>query len=85
MRKRKGKTKGKIELSKMFQKLKDGDKVCISRELSIPGSFPKRIEGKTGVINGKRGEHYLVKISDYNQEKVFIINPIHLNKIEIKK
>ncbi|MBI2630474.1 50S ribosomal protein L21e [Candidatus Pacearchaeota archaeon] len=74
--------KGKLKLSRMFQELKKGNKVGINRELAVPGSFPKRIEGRTGIVEGKRGRFYIIKINDFNQEKKFIIDPIHLKKIE---
>ena len=74
-------TRGKLKLSRIFQSLKEGDKVAIDRELSVRGSFPERIEGRTGTIVGKRGKAYIIKIRVYNQEKSFIINPIHLKKL----
>jgi ribosomal protein L21E len=74
--------KGKIRLSRYFQELKEGDRVGIVKEASIPAGFPKRIQGKTGVIEEKRGKAYIVKLKDYIHEKRFIIEPIHLRKIK---
>lgn len=74
--------KGKVRLSRYFQTLSDGDRVCVVRELSQGGSFPSRIQGKTGVIEGKRGKSYIVKLMDYNQEKRYIIQAIHLKKLK---
>jgi len=75
-------TKGKIKLSEYFKELSQGDKVTVVRELSIPANFPKRFQGRTGVVEGKRGKAYIVKIKDQNKEKKFIIEPIHLKKIK---
>lgn len=77
--------RGKLQLSKYFQNLKEGDKVSVTREISLVSKFPKRLQGKTGVIGGKRGKAYLVKIKDQKKEKVFLIEPIHLKKIKTTK
>jgi large subunit ribosomal protein L21e len=76
--------KGKIKLSRMFQKLKEGDKVCLARDLSTRSgrTFPRRMEGKTGTIQKKQGQAYVVKVKDYNAVKTFIIKPIHLKKLK---
>lgn len=74
--------KGKVRLSRYFQTLNNGDRVCVVRELSQRGSFPSRIQGKTGVIESKRGKSYIVKLMDYNQEKRYIIQAIHLKKLK---
>ena len=74
--------KGKIRLSKMFQKFKEGDRVAVVRELSVTCGFPKRFQGKTGEIEGMRGKCYIVKIRDIDREKRFIIHPVHLKKIK---
>ena len=73
-------TKGKLQLSRYFQELKEGDRVSVIREMSVVGSFPKRLQGKTGVVEGRRGKAYIVKIKDIQKEKSFLINPIHLKK-----
>lgn len=75
-------TRGKLQLSRWFQSLKDGQRVSIIREASIPVNFPKRLQGKTGIIEGKKGREYVVGISEGSKEKKFIINPIHLKKIK---
>jgi len=80
--KKKIREKGKIKLSRMFQKLKEGERVAVVREASLKANFPKRIQGKTGVIEGKRGKAIIVKIKDIKKEKKFIINPTHLKKIK---
>ncbi|MDP3992335.1 MAG: 50S ribosomal protein L21e [Candidatus Pacearchaeota archaeon] len=74
-------TKGKIQLSRYFQSLKEGDSVAVIREPSIDAKFPERIQGRTGNVVEKRGRAYIVKIMDHDKEKRFIIEPIHLKKI----
>ena len=75
-------TRGKIQLSKYFQELKKGDFVSVIKEPAISSNFPKRFQGRTGSIEGKRGKTYIVKIKDQNKEKKFLIEPIHLKKIK---
>jgi large subunit ribosomal protein L21e len=80
------KSRGKISLSKYFQELKTGEKVAIVREQSSEPKFPIRIQGKTGVIMGKKGEAYVIRLMDGNERKTFIIDAIHLKKIfEVSK
>ena len=74
-------TRGKIQLSRYFQNLKEGDNVSIVRDLSVEFNFPERLQGRTGIVAEKRGRAYVVKIMDHDKEKKFIIEPIHLKKI----
>jgi len=73
---------GKIKFSEYFQNFDKGDRVAVKRELSLIPKFPKQIQGRSGVINGKRGKSYIVKIKDLNKEKVYIIHPVHLKKLK---
>jgi len=73
---------GKIKLSNYFQEFKEGERVSVKRELSLRPKFPKTIQGRSGVINGKRGSSYVVKINDLNKEKTYIIHPVHLKKLK---
>ena len=75
-------TKGKIQLSRYFQNLQKGDRISVVREPSIEASFPERIQGRTGIVEGKRGRAYIVKIRDNDKEKKFIIGSIHLKRIK---
>lgn len=74
--------RGKLSLSKYFQELSQGESVSVVREPAVSASFPSRIQGRTGVVESKRGKAYLVKIKDQNKEKRFLIEPIHLKKIK---
>ncbi len=79
-------TRGKLQLSRYFQKLEEGDSVSVVKEPSMKSNFPKRFQGRVGVIEGKRGRVYIIKIKDQSKQKKLLIEPIHLNKMEyIKK
>jgi large subunit ribosomal protein L21e len=78
--------RGKVRFSEYFKQLKDGDKVAVVRERSeTKDSFPKRIQGLTGEVVGKRGRSYLVNLKELNKEKQFIIKPIHLKRIAMER
>ena len=74
-------TRGKVRLSNYFQEFKTGDRVTVIRELTLEPKFPKQIQGRSGVVDSKRGSSYIVKIKDLNKEKTYIIHPVHLKKL----
>jgi large subunit ribosomal protein L21e len=78
-------TRGKIQLSKYFQDLKEGNLVSVSIEKAIVAGFPKRLQGRTGKIKGKKGRAYVVSIQEQKKKKEFIIPAIHLKKIKPMK
>ena len=78
---KKVRTKGKLPLSKYFQELKKGDSVAVVREPAVGASFPERLQGRTGVVEDKKGKVYIIKIKDQTKEKRFLIAPIHLKKV----
>jgi len=81
LKRKKVREKGKVKFSRYFQNLKPGDKVSVIRELAVKASFPKTLQGKTGVIEEKKGECYVVKIK-IGKDKRFIIHPVHLKKLK---
>ncbi len=83
--KKKIRTRGKFQLSKYFQDLKEGQAVAVIEEPAVQSSFPKRLQGRTGIVESKRGNACMVKIKDQNKEKRYLIEPIHLKKIETIK
>jgi len=78
-------TRGKLQLSRYFQELEKGDSVAVVREASVIGNFPKRLQGRTGKVIGKKGRAYIVKLKDQNAEKEYILKAIHLRKIKTLK
>lgn len=75
-------SRGKIQLSEYFKKLKNGDSVAIITQQSIPSSYPKRIVGMSGKVVGTRGSSVIVRLMDGNLQKEYIIKPIHLKKLK---
>ncbi len=78
-------TRGKLKLSRYFHKFKNGDSVAVIKEVSVQPAFPKRLQGRTGIIKKRIGKSYSVDINDQNKTKKFIISAIHLKKIEPQK
>ncbi len=81
VRRKSVRTRGKLGLSKYFQEFGEGDSVAVVEEKSLAKNFPKRMQGRTGVIKSRRGGAYVVEIKDHEKSKEFIIPPIHLKKI----
>lgn len=81
VRKKSVRTRGKLQLSRYFQDLKEGQSVAIVKEDSVNFDFPGRLQGKTGFVKGRRGRSYIVGIMEGKKEKEFIIAPVHLKKI----
>ncbi|HTY44043.1 MAG TPA: 50S ribosomal protein L21e [Patescibacteria group bacterium] len=75
-------TKGKIQLSRYFQELKNGDMVSVIKEASVRSNFPLTLQGRTGEVEEKRGKAYIVRIKTGDKEKKFLIEPIHLKKLK---
>ena len=73
---------GKVGLSKYFQEFKRGERVAVKRELALQPKFPKKLQGRSGIVSGKRGTAYIVKMNDLNKEKTYIIHPVHLRKLK---
>ena len=83
--KKKIRTKGKLQFHRYFQDLEKGDSVTIIKELAVKSNFPVKLQGKTGLVEGKRGKAYIVRIKDKNKVKRFLIEAIHLKKMNASK
>jgi large subunit ribosomal protein L21e len=72
-------------LSLLMINYKPGDKVHIVVNPAIHKGMPhRRYHGKTGVIVGKRGRAYIVKVYLGDKEKTLFIRPEHLRPANIK-
>jgi large subunit ribosomal protein L21e len=73
--------KGKIRISDYLQSFKINESVALVAEPGIQsGMHHPKFQGKIGLITGKQGEAYKVKIIDGNKPKTFIVHPIHLRR-----
>ncbi len=62
-----------------------GDKVAIIPKGNVKDAPHPRYKGKIGTVTGKRGQAYIVKVRDFNAEKVLIVPNRHLEKIAKKE
>ncbi len=75
--------KGKLSLRRFLQKLDDGDRVLLNAEPAYQkGMYFPRFHGKVGTVKGKKGICYDVAIKDHGKDKILIIHPVHLRKLE---
>lgn len=69
-------------IGKNFQEIEEGKRVVVDINKSYPVSFPKKVNGKNGIIEEKRGKAYIVKIKEFNKPKKYIIKPVHLTRVD---
>lgn len=73
--------KGKISLTNYFRSFNSGDRIHLAVESGVQkGMYHPRFMGKSGIISGRRGRCYEVKINDFGKEKILIVHPVHLRK-----
>lgn len=76
---KKAREKGKIGLSKMLREYKPGDRVIIKLEPSVHKGMPhRRFHGKIGIIENRRGQAYVVNVTQGKAVKEIIVRPEHL-------
>ena len=69
-------------ITKFIQKFEAGERVVIDPEPSSHKGMPhQRYKGRVGVVCGKRGKSYIVKITEGNKEKLLISRPEHLRRL----
>jgi large subunit ribosomal protein L21e len=74
--------KGKISLTNYFQKFNKGDIVSLVAEPAVQkGMYFPRFHGKRGTVKGTSGECYKVSITDGGKEKIMVVHPVHLKKV----
>ncbi|MGV8169123.1 MAG: 50S ribosomal protein L21e [Candidatus Nanoarchaeia archaeon] len=77
------KQKGKISLRRYLSEFKEGDRVSLTIEPAVhEGTYCPRFAGKSGTIMSRKGTCYEVKIKDFNKEKILIVHPVHMRKLE---
>ncbi len=76
------KRRGKISIRNVLQELQAGDRVVLKMESAVQkGLYFRRFHGKTGVVQGKRGNAYLVRITDGGKDKLLVVGAVHLKKM----
>ncbi|MBI2671091.1 50S ribosomal protein L21e [Candidatus Woesearchaeota archaeon] len=73
--------RGKISIKKFLQKFDQGTRVYLKADSGYQkGMYFPRYHGKAGIVTGKQGSCYYVKIKDQNKHKILLVHPIHLKR-----
>jgi large subunit ribosomal protein L21e len=65
------------------QEFDEGTSVHLKTDPSVSdGRFHPRFDGHTGVVEGKQGTAYKVRINDGGKDKTIIVKPAHLTRQE---
>ncbi len=76
------KDKGKISLTRYFQEVNIGDKVCLKAEPAYQnGMYNPVFHGKIGIVSSKKGRCFEILIKDRDKEKTLIVHPVHFRKV----
>ncbi|MCW4034924.1 MAG: 50S ribosomal protein L21e [Candidatus Bathyarchaeota archaeon] len=77
--KRKPRERGKTGLSKLLREYETDEKVVIKLNPSVHKGMPhRRFHGRIGVIANKRGNSYVVNVSQGKAIKEIIVRPEHI-------
>ncbi len=75
--------RGLIPINRALKDFEEGDKVRIKIEPSVHKGQPhRRFHGKIGVVDGKQGDAFVVKVNDGGKEKKVITRPEHLEETD---
>ena len=79
---KKSRNRGKVNINKILEAHKIGERVRILQEPAVQGGMPHpRFKNQVGVIESIQGSAYVVRISDLGKEKRLIATGIHLAKV----
>jgi large subunit ribosomal protein L21e len=71
--------RGKMRLSKLLYEYQPGNRVVIKIDPSVQKGMPhRRYHGKVGVVIDKRGQSYIVSVTQGEAVKEIIVRPEHL-------
>lgn len=83
---KKAREKGKVGLSKILREYKPGDRVVVKLNPSVHKGMPhRRFHGKIGIIEDKRGQAYVVNVTQGKAVKGIIVRPEHLEPFGVTK
>ena len=78
------KRRGRTTVNTMLAELDKGQTVQVNINSRIHAGLPfRRFQGKTGIVEGKRGRSYIVDLKDGNKAKQLVVHPAHLKKLEM--
>jgi len=79
---KKKRNRGKVNINKLLQVFKIGEKVRIVQEPAVHKGMPHpRLKNNVGIIKKKQGKAYIVETKELSKEKKVIANAIHLRRL----
>lgn len=79
---KKKRDRGKVNINKILQIFKVGEKVRIVQEPAVHKGMPNpRLKNNVGVIKKKQGNAYIIETKELNKEKKVIAKAIHLRRL----
>ncbi|HVP92316.1 MAG TPA: 50S ribosomal protein L21e [Acidobacteriota bacterium] len=76
--------RGKMRLSKLLYEYQPGNRVVIKIDPSVQKGMPhRRYHGKVGVVINKRGQSYIVSVTQGEAVKEIIVRPEHLEPYRV--
>ena len=80
-RSRRLKKEREFTVNDFLKEFREGERVALDIQPYYRSLPHMRYDGKIGVVEGKRGKAYIVKIRDGNAYKKLVVLPIHLKKV----
>lgn len=78
-------TSGKVSMTKYLQTFKVGEMVIIKHEPTVQDGMPHpRFKGSAGIVLGKQGYVYKVRVNDGNAKKMLLVAPVHLLRVKVQ-
>ncbi|MFW6040948.1 MAG: 50S ribosomal protein L21e [Thermoplasmatota archaeon] len=75
--------RGLIPVTRALQEFEEGEKARVKIEPSVHKGQPhRRFHGKIGVVQGKQGEAFVLKVKDGGKKKMVLVRSEHLRKVE---
>jgi large subunit ribosomal protein L21e len=79
--KNKPRERGTSPPQRAIQDYEEGARVHLKIDPSVPhGRFHARFNGQTGVVVGKQGRCFQVRINDGGKDKILVAAPAHLRR-----
>jgi len=75
----------KITVNARVKTFEKGERVLIALQPCFKGFPAPRYDGRHGRILERRGNSYVVQISDLGARKDLIVSPVHLRRLEAQK
>ncbi len=76
-------TRGKISITRYLHEFKIGDRVLLDAEPAIQkGMYHPRYHSLAGLVVGKRGKGYQIRINDNGRDKEIFVIAVHLRGLK---